>query len=165
MYSLACQARTIKSQRLMVTKFMRNHLIVSLPKIQQSVFIFTNEGVQVPIHSVLADGLAKHAIAWTVHGYFIGRTPLGDTYIQSMEPLVYTPVKYDSVRYEVGNSIQACIERDCNPKHYISGAWIAVSEGRDVPEELAFKIFDELGIFKEKANWEEPDDNCNASSA
>lgn len=149
-------AAMLKRSRKLAVAFMKNHFVVNLPNHPSKVsLIFNKNGNKVLAPKYVTDALIKEPLKWTVHGYFLGRDNQGNQYIVSMYPINFDhPVLYSHVAQPVSEGISKVMREDCNVKHYISGAWIAVSEGREVTEEFAFDLFLKHGAFDHKSNWE-----------
>ena len=156
MTSLKRRARELKHRRAAVQKFMRNHLILNLPNEEnEGVRIVSLAGKELQLHSKEAKAILTEPIAWTFHGYFVGRDNNGRNYIQSMEPVNFPPTVYDAIGKAVGKGIAKAVKTLCNPQHYIVGCWIATSEGREVDEETAYDLIERYGGFRDTARWED----------
>ena len=154
--SPAVRARTLKLVRMAAQNYMRKHIIFNMPTSTREGVRVINlaTGTEVPITSKEASGLSSEPIKWTFHGYFIGRDNNGRNYIQSMEAINFEPVKYEEIRETVGSGITKALKTLCNPNHYITGCWIATSEGKEIDEEYAYDLIKRYGGFDEEAKWE-----------
>ena len=104
-----------------------------------------------------ADVLKRLEVKWRNHCFILAREKNGKNRLESFTLDINTPCKHDDISNIAADAHWQAIEefRQSNRSdNFVTAAWIANLQD-DVPEELAYKIFEECGAWGIKADWEE----------
>lgn len=96
-------------------------------------------------------------LQWRIHCYILAKEKNGKFRLECETIDVKTPCTHDEISGAAADLHWQMIEefRDTpRADNFITAAWIANLQD-DVPEELAFKIFESAGAWSIPADWEE----------
>ncbi|EPH5256771.1 hypothetical protein ACS0KS_002598 [Vibrio cholerae] len=143
------RARLIKIQSMQTRKILSNYHVVFVANMVDGTLVYSKQGEPVSITKVLAQSLGSVQIKWSVTCYALMRDNTGREYLKSFVATTKTPCKHEQIREEVADLHWDFLDKNCNPNHFLTAAWIANSIDNPPSDEVADKIFTHMGAWKE----------------
>lgn len=105
-----------------------------------------------------SDALNSLELKWLITCYILSRQKNGKNELTPLEFEVKTPCKHCEISDHVADAHWQLIEEfranSMKADNFITAAWIA-TEGRSVPEDTAYKLFEIVGAWDLTADWED----------
>ncbi|AUR81783.1 hypothetical protein NVP1013O_36 [Vibrio phage 1.013.O._10N.286.54.F9] len=149
------KAKRIQKQQLQVREMMKTHCVAfAYDPDNYHLRIYSNDGHEVGFEKTVPQAIEMTPLKWTYICYVLMRDNQGNNYMKSFTASAPFPCKRSQIRDNVAEAHKAFMDKDCNPNHILTAGWIATTEGHEPSDDVAYKIFDNLGVWDFTAPFE-----------
>ena len=156
------RARLIRIQQEKIRKQLKTKYFLFEPQTMEFIKPFSLDLEEVSITHEFADMMSNIEIKWLISCYILSRQKNSKNELTSFEIELKTPCRHSEIMEQISDLHWQQIEEFKSNKiksdNFITAGWI-VTEGREVPNDVAYKLFDMVGAWKIPADWEEENDS------
>lgn len=142
------RARLIAQQSAMARKIVSNTYSVYVLKKTENPQLYTLQGERKRIGRQEAIALNEHSCQWSLSLVLVTRESNGKRKLIFNDTVAPKQCKFDHLINSVADNIIELSNEYPYQDNLITVGWIA-SHKNEIPEEVAYKIFDELGAWSE----------------
>ncbi len=143
------RARLIKLQQMQTRRILNENHVVFVANMVDGTLVYSKEGEPVGITKVLAESIGRIQVKWNVACYALMRDNTGREYLKSFVATTPEPCKHEQIREQVADLHWNFLDKECNANHFLTAAWIASAINNEPSDEVADKIFTQMGAWKE----------------
>ena len=140
--------RLFKRTQFLAKDTASRTLFASIYGMDGGVTPFSHGGQRIRVSYDRAMAVCATPIKWRIACYALCRDTTGRDYIKSMCLELAEPVKQDAINQALSHAHYDWMKQEVNTNHLLTLAWIATS-GAEPSDDVAMKIFTELGGWKE----------------
>ncbi|PWI34876.1 hypothetical protein DI392_00925 [Vibrio albus] len=156
MASKAERARLIKLQQMQTRRILNENHVVFVANMVDGTLVYSKQGEPVGITKVLAESIGRIQVKWNVTCYALMRDNTGREYLKSFVVTTPEPCKHEQIREHIADLHWDFLDKECNANHFLTAAWIASAIDNEPSDEVADKIFTQMGAWHEFiAPWED----------
>lgn len=151
------RARLMKQQTSMIMHDIQLIHFVWEPLSLEKVQAYDNKGNKVGITSQFAKVLNSHELKWTIQCFILKRDKNGKNKLDDHTVDIETPVKHGDIARAIADGMYALIDEFKDSPYadtFITSGWICNSFNNTVTIDQAYDLFDAIGSWKLKAEFE-----------
>jgi len=151
------RAQLIRIQQEKARKQLKHFYLTWEPQTMKFVTPYNASAQKCAMTQGFADVLKRLEVNWRIHCYILAREKNGKNRLECQTIDIDTPCKHDDISQLAADIHWNMIEefrKSNRADNFVTAAWIANMKD-DVPEDLAYKIFEDCGAWEINADWEE----------
>ncbi|MDG3089157.1 hypothetical protein P7F88_25175 [Vibrio hannami] len=150
------QSRLIKLQTMQSKKILSTHLSVFAASFGEGIYVYAKNGERQHITKVAADVFPRIQLKWSVTCYVMCRDNNGQDYLKSIVITLDEERSHKTIKSAISELHWNFLQNECNENHILTAGWIATKAGEEVSDDIAYKVFDDIGVWRECfAPWQD----------
>ena len=150
------KAKLIELQRGQVEKILSTKFLAFEPTQCDGVTVYGNDCKQWDITKQAAHALARYEMQWTISCYILIREKNLKDKLICHQVDIHTPCKHEDIQKQIADIHWGFIEEYPHQDLIMTAGWIATKIGCHPTEEQAYRVFDDMGCWREiVAQWQD----------
>lgn len=142
-----------KALQMKINSELKKHFLCFAAKCNPEAIMCDRAGNIVDITLEAAYLLENTKQKWSVVMYVMLRSNNNENYLQSERIDMIKPYHRDEILDFLSDKHKELV-KTCNNNHIVNGGWICSIDGIEPKDELAMDIFERMGAYDFKAQWQ-----------